>query len=67
MLVFKFTCDEAHHLNSKLIAEKFSEAIGGFSKDIRIKEDKDVVKLYLGKEVPKNISITIEVTDEDLN
>lgn len=66
MLVFKFTCDDAHHLNSKLIAEKFSEALGS-SKDIRIKEDKDVVKLYLGKESPKNISITIEITDDDLN
>lgn len=65
MLVLKFTCDEAHHLNTKIISEKFSEALGS-SKDIAIKEEPDVVKLYLGQKGPKNISISIEVTDEDL-
>lgn len=65
MLVFKFTCDEAHHLNTKIIAEKFSEALGS-SKDITIKEEPDVVKLYLGQKNSNNISISIEITDEDL-
>ena len=67
MLVLKFTCDAAHHLNTKIISEKFSEALG-VSKDIVLKEeqDKDTVKLYLGKKGAKNISLSIEITDEDV-
>lgn len=65
MLVFKFTCDEAHHLNTKIISDKFAEAIGP-CKDIKMKEEPDVVKLYLGQKNSNNISISIEITDEDL-
>ena len=67
MLVLKFTCDAAHHLNTKIISEKFSEALG-VSKDIALKEesDKDTVKIYLGQKGAKNISLSIEITDEDI-
>ena len=67
MLVLKFTCDQAHHLNTKIISEKFSEALG-ISKDIVLKAepDKDTVKIYLGQKGAKNISLSIEITDEDI-
>ena len=65
MLVLKFTCDDAHHLNTKIISEKFAEALGT-SKDIALKEEPDVVKLYIGQKGAKNISLRIEVTDEDI-
>lgn len=65
MLVLKFTCDDEHHLNSKLVADKFIEAIGQ-SKEIAIKDGPDTVKLYLGQKQANNVSITIEVTDEDI-
>lgn len=66
MLVLKFTCDDQHHLNSKLVAEKFVEAVGK-SKDIVIKDGSDVVKLYLGQKQANNISLNIEITDEDVS
>lgn len=66
MLVLKFTCDDQHHLNSKLVAEKFVEAVGA-SKDIVIKDGSDVVKLYLGQKQANNISLNIEITDEDVS
>lgn len=66
MLVLKFTCDDQHHLNSKLVAEKFVEAVGK-SKDIVIKDGPDVVKLYLGQKQANNISLNIEITDEDVD
>jgi hypothetical protein len=66
MLILKFTCDDQHHLNSKLVAEKFVEAVGK-SKDIVIKDGSDVVKLYLGQKQANNISLNIEITDEDVN
>lgn len=65
MLILKFTCDKDHHFNSKLIAEKFRELIGE-SKDMAVKESPDVVKLYLGEKSLKNVSLTVEVTDEDV-
>ena len=66
MLILKFTCDDQHHLNSKLVAEKFVEAVGK-SKDIVIKDGSDVVKLYLGQKQANNISLNIEITDEDVS
>lgn len=65
MLVLKFTCDDAHVLNTDIIAEKFSEAIGVDSKHIAIKKSENAVKLYLGPSNSNNISLNIEVTDED--
>ncbi len=66
MLVLKFTCDEKHHLNSKLIAEKFVEAMGR-SNDIVIKDGPDVVKLYLGKKQANNVHLNIEISNDDID
>lgn len=65
MLVLKFTCDKNYKLNSKIISEKFADIIGN-SDDIKIKEGNNSVKLYLGKESSKNVSLPIELTDDDL-
>lgn len=66
MLILKFTCDDKHHLNSKLVAEKFVEAMGD-STDITIKDGTDVVKLYLGRKQAKNVTLNIEITDDDVD
>ena len=66
MLILKFTCDDRHHLNSKLVAEKFVEAMGD-SNDITIKDGQDVVKLYLGRKQAKNVTLTVEITDDDVD
>lgn len=66
MLILKFTCDNKHHLNSKLVAEKFAEAMGD-ANDITIKDGTDVVKLYLGRKQAKNVTLTVEITDDDVD
>lgn len=66
MLILKFICDDKHHLNSKLVAEKFVEAMGD-STDITIKDGTDVVKLYLGRKQAKNVTLNIEITDDDVD
>lgn len=68
MLILKFTCDDAHILNTDLILEQFTKALGVTNpKDIAIKKSDNSVKLYLGSKTSKNISLPIEMTDEDLN
>ena len=66
MLVFKFTCDENHRLNTKLIIDRFNKAIGEKIKDVDIREGDNKVVLYIGKKSKDGITIPVEITDEDM-